>query len=61
MVCKRRLCFEEVSLTLIVEAEQESEGQLRTDALGAFDSIRDSGCRVYYWPLALREPSLIPA
>ena len=43
-----------VSLTLILEAEQESEGQLSMDALGAFNSIRDSGCKVYYWPLALR-------
>lgn len=47
--------FRGVSLTLILEAEQESEGQLSMDALGAFDSIRDSGCKVYYWPLALRE------
>jgi cardiolipin synthase A/B len=43
-----------VSLTLILEAEQESEGQLSRDALSAFSSISAAGCRTFYWPIDQR-------
>ena len=43
-----------VSLTLVLEAEQESEGQLSRDALSAFSSISAVGCRIYCWPIDQR-------
>lgn len=44
-----------VELTLIVESEAESEGQLTRDAAEAFRNIPATGTRIYYWPLAKRE------
>ena len=41
-------------LTLIVESEEESEGQLTLDAITAFKSLPIKK-RIYYWPLAQRE------
>jgi cardiolipin synthase len=42
-------------LTLVLEGEEESEGQLSHDALNAFQSIRDCDCKIYCWPLDRRE------
>ena len=47
-----------VQLTLIVESEDESEGQLTSDAIRAFADVPSSGMRLYYWPAALRERNL---
>jgi phosphatidylserine/phosphatidylglycerophosphate/cardiolipin synthase-like enzyme len=44
-----------VQLTLIVESEEESEGQLTRDAIEAFRKIPAARTRLYYWPLAKRE------
>ena len=44
-----------VELTLIVEAEGESEGQLTSDAIRAFRGVPAARMRLYYWPLAQRE------
>jgi phosphatidylserine/phosphatidylglycerophosphate/cardiolipin synthase-like enzyme len=44
-----------VELTLIVESEDESEGQLTRDAIKAFGSIPAAKTHLYYWPLAKRE------
>ena len=44
-----------VELTLIVESETESEGQLTHDAIAAFSSVPSAASRLYYWPLARRE------
>ena len=43
-----------VALTLIVESEEESEGQLTTDAAAAFREVPLGPARIYYWPLAHR-------
>jgi phosphatidylserine/phosphatidylglycerophosphate/cardiolipin synthase-like enzyme len=43
-----------VKLTLIVESEEESEGQLSWDAKAAFPGLPEAGAAVYYWPLAKR-------
>lgn len=42
-----------VDITLIVESEEASEGQLTRDARAAFDGLL--GAQVYYWALAKRE------
>lgn len=44
-----------VELTLIVESERESEGQLTKDAIAAFRNIPLTRTRIYYWPLTQRE------
>jgi cardiolipin synthase len=44
-----------VDLTLIVESEGESEGQLTRDARSAFENIPLTRTRIYYWPLEKRE------
>lgn len=44
-----------VELTLIVESEGESEGQLTRDAVAAFQSIPVTHTRIYYWPHEKRE------
>lgn len=44
-----------VELTLIVEREDESEGQLSVDALQAFRNLPLERSRVLYWPLENRE------
>ena len=44
-----------VELTLIVECEDESEGQLTRDAVAAFRDVPAANTRLYYWPLAKRE------
>ena len=44
-----------VTLTLIVESEEESEGQLTHDAIEAFHDVPAAGMQIYYWPLAKRE------
>jgi cardiolipin synthase A/B len=44
-----------VELTLIVESEGESEGQLTMDAITAFSSVPASRTRLYYWPIEKRE------
>ena len=44
-----------VELTLIVESEDESEGQLTRDAIEAFRNVPAEGTHIYYWPLAKRE------
>jgi cardiolipin synthase len=44
-----------VDLTLIVESEGESEGQLTLDAIAAFRAVPAARRRLYYWPLARRE------
>lgn len=43
-----------VSLTLILEAAEESEGQLSFDALNAFSVLPKGSYSVYYWPLDRR-------
>jgi cardiolipin synthase len=44
-----------IELTLIVESEEESEGQLTRDAVAAFRDVPLAGARVYYWPIERRE------
>ncbi len=44
-----------VDLTLIIESEGESEGQLTLDAIAAFRAVPADRRRLYYWPLARRE------
>jgi len=44
-----------VKLTLIVESEEESEGQLTQDALDAFSDILSESVQIYYWPASRRE------
>jgi phosphatidylserine/phosphatidylglycerophosphate/cardiolipin synthase-like enzyme len=44
-----------VELTLIVESEDESEGQLTRDAIKAFANVPAAKTHLYYWPLAKRE------
>lgn len=44
-----------VELTLIVESEEESEGQLTRDAAAAFQDVPRARTRIYYWPVAKRE------
>lgn len=44
-----------VELTLIVESEEESEGQLTRDAVAAFQKVPLARARLYYWPLAQRD------
>jgi cardiolipin synthase len=44
-----------VELTLIVESEEESEGQLTLDAVTAFQNIPLARTRIYYWPIEKRE------
>jgi phosphatidylserine/phosphatidylglycerophosphate/cardiolipin synthase-like enzyme len=44
-----------VALTLIVESEEESEGQLTKDAVAAFQNVPLAGTRIYYWPIEKRE------
>ena len=44
-----------VELKLIVESEDESEGQLTIDAIAAFKGVPTTRTRLYYWPLAKRE------
>jgi phosphatidylserine/phosphatidylglycerophosphate/cardiolipin synthase-like enzyme len=42
-------------LTLILESEGESEGQLTRDAIEAFREVPAEQIHLYYWPLAQRE------
>jgi phosphatidylserine/phosphatidylglycerophosphate/cardiolipin synthase-like enzyme len=44
-----------VELTLIVESEGESEGQLTRDAVAAFRDVSLDTARIYYWPIAKRD------
>ena len=44
-----------VQLTLIVESEDESEGQLTSDAIRAFAGVPAAKLHLYYWPAAQRE------
>lgn len=44
-----------VELTLIVESEGESEGQLILDAIEAFRNVPAARTHLYYWPLEKRE------
>lgn len=44
-----------VELTLIVESEEESEGQLTRDAIQAFSDVPRERTHLYYWPLEKRE------
>ena len=44
-----------IELTLIVESEDESEGQLTHDAIDAFRDIPHERMQIYYWPLRERE------
>jgi cardiolipin synthase A/B len=44
-----------VELTLIVESEGESEGQLTRDAVAAFQNMPLTHTRIYYWPLEKRQ------
>jgi cardiolipin synthase len=44
-----------VELTLIVESEDESEGQLTRDAIEAFRNVPPARTHLYYWPLEKRE------
>ena len=44
-----------VELVLILESEEESEGQLTTDAIAAFTRLPAGKTHLYYWPLAKRE------
>ena len=44
-----------VKLTLIVESEEESEGQLTRDAIQAFSDVPHTTTHLYYWPLEKRE------
>jgi phosphatidylserine/phosphatidylglycerophosphate/cardiolipin synthase-like enzyme len=44
-----------VSVHLILEFEEASEGQLSYDALGAFPEGLIKGANIYYWPVDKRE------
>ncbi len=44
-----------VDLTLIIEREEESEGQLSVDAIRAFSDLPLERIRVLYWPTENRE------
>ncbi len=44
-----------VLLTLVVESEGESEGQLTTDAVTAFRNVPLPRAHIYYWPTEKRE------
>lgn len=44
-----------VELTLIVESEEESEGQLTRDAIGAFRDVPLTRASLFYWPVEKRE------
>jgi phosphatidylserine/phosphatidylglycerophosphate/cardiolipin synthase-like enzyme len=44
-----------VDLTLIVESEGESEGQLTHDSIAAFKDVPTTRTHIYYWPLQKRE------
>jgi phosphatidylserine/phosphatidylglycerophosphate/cardiolipin synthase-like enzyme len=44
-----------IQLTLIVESEDESEGQLTRDAIAAFKDVPATGTHIYYWPIQKRE------
>jgi cardiolipin synthase len=44
-----------VELTMIVESEDESEGQLTRNAIAAFRNVPAAKNHLYYWPLAKRE------
>ena len=44
-----------VDLTLILETEDDSDGQLTRDAIGAFRKVPTIRTRLYCWPLAKRE------
>jgi phosphatidylserine/phosphatidylglycerophosphate/cardiolipin synthase-like enzyme len=44
-----------VALTMIVESEDESEGQLSVDAIRAFGAVPAAMNRLYYWPASQRE------
>ena len=44
-----------VGLTLIVESEGESEGQLTRDAIAAFRDVPPTRTHIYYWPVARRD------
>ncbi len=46
-----------VVLTLIIECEEESEGQLTRDAVAAFQNVPLTHARIFYWPLAKRARS----
>lgn len=54
-LCERltRAVARGVDLTLIVESEEESEGQLTRDAAAAFTNLPQA--KIYYWPLQRRE------
>jgi cardiolipin synthase A/B len=51
----RRAVERGVELTLIVESEEESEGQLTKDAVAAFQNVPLAGTKIYYWPIGKRE------
>jgi cardiolipin synthase A/B len=44
-----------VSVHLIIEFEETSEGQLSYDALRAFPKSLVEGAKIYYWPVDKRE------
>ena len=44
-----------VELTLIVESEGESEGQLTRDAVAAFKNVPATRTHIYYWPIEKRD------
>jgi cardiolipin synthase A/B len=44
-----------VGITLIVESEEESEGQLTIAAIDAFSRVSALKRQIYYWPVAGRE------
>ncbi len=47
-----------IDLTLIVESEDESEGQLTQDAIEAFRNVPATRIHLYYWPLEKRGRNL---
>ena len=44
-----------VSISLILESEAESGGQLTHDAINAFRPLKSKNCNVYFWPIQNRE------
>jgi len=44
-----------VELTLILESEGESEGQLTRDAVAAFKDVPTTRTHIYYWPNEKRD------
>lgn len=44
-----------IKLTLIVEGEAESEGQLTRDAIAAFRDVPLTRASLFYWPVERRE------